>query len=294
MATTTAAANAKGSGESANAPATIQSLQHAYKAPATDLAGQALRAYSKMPNDPPRVLLDSGASRQVVRMEADATSGQYNQWLQMAAGKRNGRTAIDEKGIPTLYIPMSRAELGHAQSDDSIFSVWWLVIRGSWWAWTPTQPIVFTCHGRTFHLDVEEVLPTLTKDEFDALLNGTINDTFTTRSHNVAQSLTQCRKSSLTITKETIVRELTNKEFINFFGSKGAIKDDIEDMSSKHNFQFVAVVNVVVLFLPQVLHLVALVVMSHFVRLAHAFLMQIQMFRRLWPLVLVPSYGHHI
>ena len=62
----------------------------------------------------------------------------------------------------------------------------------------------------------------------------------------------------------------------------------------KHNFQFVAVVSVVVLFLSQVLHLVALVVMSHCVHLAHVFLMQTQIFRRLLSLVFTPGYGHHI
>ena len=54
--------------------------------------------------------------------------------------------------------------------------VWWLVILGSWWIWTPTQCIVVTHHGRAFHLDVEEGLPTLTKGESGELLNDTIND----------------------------------------------------------------------------------------------------------------------
>ena len=118
--------------------------------------------------------------------------------------------------------------------------------------------------------------------------------TFTTRSHNVAQSLTQRRRNASTSIKEIIVQELANKEIINFFESKGAIKDDIGDMSIKHNFQFVAVVNVVILFLSQVLHLIALVVMSHCVHRAHSFLMQTQMFRRVLSLVFTPSYGHQI
>ena len=83
-----------------------------------------------MPNDPPKVLLDSGASHQAARMEADATSGQYGQWLQMAAGTRKCRAAIDDKGIPTLYIPMSRDEVEGARNDNAIFPVWWLVVRG--------------------------------------------------------------------------------------------------------------------------------------------------------------------
>ena len=96
------------------------------------------------------------ASHQVARMEADQNDGSYTQWLQMAAGRRKCRTAIDEQGIPTLYIPMSRSELDSAEKDDTIFPVWWLVVRGCWWVWTPATSIVITEQGRTYHLDTEE------------------------------------------------------------------------------------------------------------------------------------------
>ena len=160
-------ADAQGSEENTSAPvamqraivlaeSTIQSFQHAFKASAAlhQAAGPASHAHPAMPNDHPRVLLDPGASYQVVRLDAKSTGGTYDRWLQMAAGKRSCRTAINEKRTPTLYIPMSRTELDHAQSDDSIFSVWWLVIRGSWWIWTPTHCIMVTRHGRTLHLNI--------------------------------------------------------------------------------------------------------------------------------------------
>ena len=106
-------ASAQGSGEASQAMvqrATVldqsHAHQHAFKAPAaTHAAEEVKQARLTMPNDPPRVLLDSGASHQVMRTEADSTNGTYSQRLNMAAGKRKGRTAIDEKSIPTLYIP---------------------------------------------------------------------------------------------------------------------------------------------------------------------------------------------
>ena len=94
----------------------------------------------------------------------------------MAAGTRKCRTAVDENGVPTFYIPMTRTELTKSQGGDDVFPVWWLVVRGSWWIWTPSRCIVVTRSGRTYHLDVDDGLPTLHNDDFQQLLHDTLHD----------------------------------------------------------------------------------------------------------------------
>ena len=68
--------------------------------------------------------MDSGASHQDVRMEADVSGGPSDHWLQMAAGERRCRTYVDHNGVSTICTPMSRAELDQAQKEDAIFPTW--------------------------------------------------------------------------------------------------------------------------------------------------------------------------
>ena len=108
-------ANAQGSGEAAPAMqlATIVDLrhtQHACNPPAAHYA-----AGWSIPQNLPKVLLDSGAHNQMVKLDADSSDGPFDQWPRMAAGKRRCQTSVDSNGMPTIYTPMSRAELDQAQ-----------------------------------------------------------------------------------------------------------------------------------------------------------------------------------
>ena len=56
------------------------------------------------------------------------------------------------------------------------FPATWLVVRGSWWIWTPSQCIVVTRTGRTYHLDVDDGLLTLHDADFQQLLSDPRSD----------------------------------------------------------------------------------------------------------------------
>ena len=73
-----------------------------------------MRACPNAPHNSPKVLLGRSAPHRVVHIDADATSGPRDQWLHVTAGTRKCRAAINDDGIPTPCVQMSRDEVAGA------------------------------------------------------------------------------------------------------------------------------------------------------------------------------------